>query len=52
MNDFWQEFVINNAIGVVLATVKNPDSKKKMRKAFLKIYLTIKAVYATDEEFQ
>ncbi len=52
MDEFWKEFVINNAIGVVLATVKKPESKEKMRSAFLKIFRKIKEVYGSDPDFQ
>ena len=52
MNDFWQDFLIQNSIGVILNSVKNPESKVKFRKAFLKVFNTIKAAFAGDPDFE
>lgn len=48
MNDLF----ITMAISVILSTVKNPESKAKLRKAMLKVFTTIKAQYASDPDFQ
>lgn len=50
--DFWREFLINNAIGMILSSVKNPDSQVKFKKAFLKIRNTINQTFAGDPDFQ
>lgn len=46
------EMMIQMAFAVVLSTVKNPDKKAKLKKAFLKVFKTIKATYADDPDFQ
>lgn len=50
--DFWKEFIINNAIGIILSTVKNPDSQAKFKRAFLKIFVNIGTTYIADPDFQ
>ena len=50
--DFWREFLINNAIGMVLSSVTNPESQAKYKRAFLKMFKAIKAAFAGDSDFQ
>jgi len=50
--DFWHEFLINNAIGMILSTVKNEKSKVKFKRAFLKIRNAINNAFAGDKDFQ
>lgn len=50
--DFWKEFLINNAIGMILSTVKNPDGRIKFKKAFLKVRNAINLAFAGDADFQ
>jgi hypothetical protein len=33
-------------------SVKNPKKKEELRKAMLKVYTSIKALYAGDEDFE
>ena len=50
------EYLVPMALSVLFSvlkvSVKNPESKKNMRSAFLKLYNAIKALYADDEEFK
>jgi hypothetical protein len=49
--DFWKEFIINHAIGIILAHVKNSESQQKYKRAFLKIRNAINNAYAGDPDF-
>ena len=40
------------AVSIILSTVKNPASKAKVKKAMLKIFRTIRTVYAGDPDFE
>lgn len=46
------DYFITMAIAVILQTVKNPDSKRKFKSAFLKVRNAINAAFAGDEDFQ
>jgi hypothetical protein len=43
---------INIVLTLLTGSIKNPTSKKKYRRAMLKIYNAIKTTFADDEEFQ
>jgi hypothetical protein len=47
-----EELIITMATSVILATVKNPEKKAKLKKAMAKIYTTIGKTYFGDPEFQ
>jgi len=47
-----EELIIAMATSVILATVKNPEKKTKLKKAMAKIYTTIGNTYFGDPEFQ
>ena len=47
-----EELIISMATSVILATVKNPEKKTKLKKAMAKIYTTIGNTYFGDPEFQ
>ena len=47
-----EELIIAMATSVILATVKNPEKKSKLKKAMAKIYTTIGNTYFSDPEFQ
>ena len=49
MND---ELIIAMATSIILASVKNPEKKAKLKKGMAKIYKTIGAAYFGDAEFQ
>lgn len=50
--ELWiKEFFFSNAVGIMLSTVKNPDSQLKFKRAFLKVYRSIAAAYAGDSDF-
>jgi len=46
-----EDAFIAMAVAIILSTVKNPANKAKVRSAMLKIYKTIKTVYAGDPDF-
>lgn len=46
-----EDLIITMAVSVVIASVKNPQKKTKMKKAMLKIYQVIKQAYAGDPDF-
>ena len=47
-----EELIIAMATSIILATVKNPEKKTKLKKAMAKIYKTIGNTYFGDPEFQ
>ena len=47
-----EELIISMATSVILATVKKPEKKTKLKKAMAKIYTTIGNTYLGDPEFQ
>jgi hypothetical protein len=47
-----EELIIAMATSVILASIKNPEKKAKLRKAMAKIYTTIGNTYSSDPEFQ
>ena len=47
-----EELIISMATSVILATVKNPEKKTKLKKAMAKIYTTIGNTFSGDPEFQ
>lgn len=51
MNEFMIEYFINMGVTALFMSIKNPDSKAKMKKISLKVYLTIKAAYSGDSDF-
>ena len=46
------QMIISMALAVILETIKNPAKQATMKKAFLKVYQTIKIAYAGDPDFQ
>lgn len=46
------ELLITMAVATLIESVKNPANKEKLRKAMLKVYRTIKTVYAGDPDFE
>ena len=46
------QMIISMALAILLETIKNPTKKTTMKKAFLKVYQTIKTAYADDPDFQ
>ena len=51
MNNFWVPMALSIVFEVLKQSVKNPESKAKMRSAFLKLFIAIKTLYADDAEF-
>ena len=47
-----EELIIAMATSIILASVKNPEKKAKLKKAMAKIYTTIGNTYSGDPEFQ
>ena len=47
-----EELIVSMATSVILASVKNPEKKSKLKKAMAKIYTTIGNTYLGDAEFQ
>jgi hypothetical protein len=47
-----EELIISMATSAILATVKQPEKKTKLKKAMAKIYTTIGNTYFGDPEFQ
>ena len=47
-----EELIISMATSAILATVKKPEKKTKLKKAMAKIYTTIGNTYFGDPEFQ
>jgi hypothetical protein len=47
-----EELIIAMATSIILASVKNPEKKAKLKKAMAKIYKTIGTTYFGDPEFQ
>ena len=47
-----EELIISMATSAILATVKKPEKKTKLKKAMAKIYTTIGNTYSGDPEFQ
>ena len=47
-----EELIVSMATSVILASVKNPEKKSKLKKAMAKIYTTIGNTYFGDPEFQ
>jgi hypothetical protein len=47
-----EELIISMATSAILATVKQPEKKTKLKKAMAKIYTTISNTYSGDPEFQ
>ena len=47
----YSELLISMGFSILLSTVKNPKSKEKFRKAFLKVFNAIKAAYPNDPDF-
>jgi hypothetical protein len=47
-----EELIISMATSVILATVKSPEKKVKLKKAMAKVYKTIGNTYFGDPEFQ
>ena len=46
-----ENLIIQMAVTVVLSTIKNPAKKASLKKAMLKIFTSIKTVYAGDPDF-
>jgi hypothetical protein len=46
-----EDLYVSMAVSVLLSTIKNPDKKAKLKTVFLKVYQTIKTVYAGDPDF-
>lgn len=51
MGDFWKEFLFNNAIGIILLTVKSDEGKINFKRAFLKIRNAINNAFSGDPDF-
>lgn len=47
-----EEFIIAMAMAIIMESVKNEDSKKKMRRGAFKITKTIGMAYMMDPDFQ
>jgi hypothetical protein len=47
MKEFW----INMGVTALFVSIKSADGKAKLKKICLKVYNTIKAVYAGDPDF-
>jgi len=47
-----EELIISMATSAILATVKKPEKKAKLKKAMAKIYTTIGNTFSGDPEFQ
>jgi hypothetical protein len=47
-----EELIISMATSAILATVKKPEKKAKLKKAMAKIYTTIGSTFSGDPEFQ
>jgi len=47
-----EELIISMATSAILASVKNPEKKTKLKKAMAKIYTTIGNTYLGDPDFQ
>ena len=47
-----EELIISMATSAILASVKKPEKKTKLKKAMAKIYTTIGNTYFGDPEFQ
>ena len=47
-----EELIITMATSIILASVKSPEKKLKLKKAMAKVYKTIGNTYLGDAEFQ
>jgi len=52
MQDFWVDMALAVLFSFLKQSVKNPASKATMKKAFLKLFMAIKATYAGDSDFE
>ena len=46
------DYLVSMAFAILFSTIKNPETKAKLRSAFLKLFRNIKIVYAGDPDFQ
>jgi hypothetical protein len=51
MQDYWIDMALAVLFSALKSAVKNTQSKVNMKKAFLKLYMAIKNLYAGDEDF-
>ena len=51
MGDYWVDMALAVMFSVLKGSIKNAESKAKMKKAFLKLFNQIKIVYAGDPDF-
>jgi hypothetical protein len=47
-----EDILINFGVSAVLAAIKNPVKRERLRKTFLKVFNAIKAAYAGDPDFE
>lgn len=52
MNDMLLNMGISFVLTAIKESVKNPEKKESLRKAFLKIYRSIGTLYAGDPDFE
>lgn len=52
MNNFWIPMALSVLFEVLSETVKNPQSKAKLKKALLKLRNAINTAYFDDPDFQ
>ncbi len=52
MEDFWINWGISTVMTAIQMAVKNPQKKDALKRAMLKVYTAIKALYAGDRDFQ
>lgn len=50
--NYWKDLIISSAVGIILTTVKNDESRATFRRALLKIFLAIRSAYPGDVDFR
>ena len=46
------DLIISMAVAILLASIKNPAKKEKLRKVCVKIFNSIRAAFPGDPDFQ
>lgn len=52
MNETYLSWVLSGLAVLIAGTIKNDKSKAKFKKVLLQVYRAIKAIYATDPDFE
>lgn len=47
-----EQYFITMGISTILLTLKNPNSRRKFRSAFLKVFNAIRLAFPDDKDFQ